>query len=68
MANEAKSKIGFWTGIKHEFSKITWPTINQVSRESVAVVVTSVITAAIIVVVDLLVHYGLNFLVNFNLK
>ena len=42
--------------------------INQVSRESVAVVVTSVITAAIIVAVDFVVHFGLNFLVNFNLK
>ncbi|EEP27557.1 MULTISPECIES: preprotein translocase subunit SecE [Shuttleworthella] len=68
MANESKSKTGFWTGIKHEFSKITWPSINQVSRESVAVVVTSVITAAIIVAVDFVVHFGLNFLVNFNLK
>ena len=52
----------FWKGIKSEFRKIVWPSRESLFKQSVAVVVVSVIIGAIIAVIDRGVLYGIDFL------
>lgn len=53
----------FWKGIKSEFSKIIWPTRETLTRQSVAVVAITVITAALIALIDRGLQYGINFVI-----
>lgn len=71
MAKDTKAKTGkksgFWAGVKTEWGKIAWPEPSSVGRQSVAVVVVSAITALLIVVIDMVVRYGVDALVNLHL-
>jgi len=63
VANEEKApKIKFFDGVKAEFKKIIWPDKNTLLKQSVAVVVVSVVLGAVIALVDMVVQYGINFL------
>ncbi len=53
----------FWKGVKSEFSKIVWPTRELLAKQSVAVVVITVITSILIALVDRGLQYGINFIV-----
>ncbi len=57
-------KSGWFTGLKAEFSKIMWPTKEQLAKETTAVVVVSVILGVIIALLDFVIQYGVDFLVN----
>lgn len=57
-------KSGWLTGLKAEFSKIIWPTKEQLAKETTAVVVVSVILGLIIALLDFVIQYGVDFLVN----
>lgn len=61
---DSDSKIKTWfDGLKAEFRKIIWPTREDVTKETTAVVVVSVILGFIIVVLDFLIQHGIDFLV-----
>ena len=55
-------KKSFWRGVKSEFSKVVWPTKKTLFRQTVAVVTVSVLLGALIAVVDNLIQYGLDFI------
>ena len=57
-------KSDWFTGLKSEFSKIMWPTKEQLAKETTAVVVVSVILGVIIALLDFVIQYGVDFLVN----
>ena len=60
---EAKKKGGFknwWTGLKAEFSKIIWPTKASIIKQTVVVVIVTVIMGILIGMIDQLVQFGLN--------
>ena len=61
--NEKKTVSKRWAGLKEEFSKIIWPEAQSVRRQTVAVVVSSVVIALIIVILDYVIQYGIDFLV-----
>lgn len=64
MMADSDSKIKTWfDGLKAEFRKIIWPTREDVTKETTAVVVVSVILGFIIVVLDFLIQHGIDFLV-----
>ena len=59
---EAKKKGGFknwWTGLKAEFSKIIWPPKASILRQTVTVVIVTVIMGVIIAILDQLIQAGL---------
>ena len=56
-------KPKFFDGVKAEFKKISWPDKAKLLKQSVAVVGVSVVLGAIIAVVDMLLQYGVEFLV-----
>ena len=63
MENSAKSKDpGFFSGVKAEFGKITWPNRKTTLKQSVAVVLISVVVGLIIAVLDFGAQNGVNFL------
>ena len=51
-ADKTSKTVKFWNGVKAEFKKITWPDREDLMKQSVAVVVISVIVGLIITVLD----------------
>ena len=49
---------------KAEFKKIIWPTKESLARQTTAVVIVSVVLGLIITLLDTIIQYGVNFLVN----
>ena len=67
MGDSAKSAktsklVKFWNGVKAEFKKITWPDKDDLLKQSVAVVIISVVVGAIIAVLDFGMQYGVDFI------
>jgi preprotein translocase subunit SecE len=67
MGDSAKSEkalkpVKFWEGVKSEFKKITWPDKDDLIKQSVAVVIISVVLGAIITVLDFGMQYGVDFI------
>ena len=56
---KAQKKKGFFSGVVAEFKKIIWPNRNSLFKQTVAVIVSSVILGAIIVLVDLVIRFGI---------
>ena len=54
---------GFFKGVKAEFKKIVWPDRLTLMKQTVAVVVVSIVTGALIAVIDRALQYGINFLI-----
>lgn len=59
----AKSK-GWFKGLKAEFHKISWATKDDITKQTIAVVVVSVVAGLLIAVIDFLLQSGINFLVS----
>ena len=56
-------KVKNWfKGLKSEFGKITWESREDVTKETIAVVVISIIVGLLIALIDTCLHYGINFL------
>ena len=47
MSDKTKQKTGFFKGVKTEFKKITWPTRNQLVKETIAVSVVTICRQAL---------------------
>lgn len=61
---EKAPKTSWFTGLKAEFNKIIWPDKKSLTRQTVAVVAVSVILGLVIAVLDLIIKYGVDILVN----
>ena len=55
-------KKGFFSGVKSEFKRIIWPDKGTVARQTLAVVLVTIVLGVVIVVVDNLIQSGLNFI------
>lgn len=62
--NKATPKTSWFTGLKAEFRKIIWPTKSSLIRQTVAVLVSTIVLGLIIAGVDYLVQCGIDILVN----
>lgn len=60
---EKKQKKSWFKGLKAEFSKIIWPDRKSLTKETIAVLVVSVLLGVIIFIADLLIRFGIEFLV-----
>ncbi len=52
----------FFKGVQTEFKKIIWPDKQSLGKQSVAVVVISVVLGAVIAALDFLIQWGVNFI------
>ncbi len=64
MAEENSKKQGRWESLKAEFSKIVWPTGSSVAKQTTVTIVVSVVLGLIIALIDTLVQYGVDILIN----
>ncbi|MBR2275121.1 MAG: preprotein translocase subunit SecE [Lachnospiraceae bacterium] len=55
---------GWFKGLKAEFNKIAWETRENVTKQTISVVVVSVIVGIIIAVLDMILQYGIDFVIN----
>ena len=53
-----------FAGLKAEFQKIIWPDKESLTKQTTAVVATSVVLGLIIALLDYIIQYGVDFLVN----
>ena len=67
MSNEQKvsktpkaPKVKFFDGVKAEFKKIIWPDKDRLTKETVVVVVSTIILGIVIAALDLIIKFGLN--------
>ena len=56
-------KTSWYKGLKAEFKKIIWPDKKSLTKQTIAVVSTSVALALIIKLLDMLMTYGIDILV-----
>ena len=62
-SSEKQARPGFFKGLKAEFKKISWPDRQSTLKQSIAVVVISIVVGLIIAILDSMVEYGvLHFL------
>lgn len=57
-------KSDWLAGLKAEFHKIIWPTKETLAKETTAVVIVSVALGLVIALLDFIIQYGIDFLVN----
>ena len=56
-------KKSWFKGLKSEFSKIIWPDKETLLKESVTVVVISVVLGVVIALVDMVIRAGINVII-----
>ena len=61
-AKTDKKAVRFFDGVKAEFKKISWPDKDSLLKQSVAVVVISLVVGAVIAVLDFGLQYGVDFI------
>lgn len=59
---EKASKSSFFTNLKSEFRKCTWPKKEELVKQSALVIAVSVILGVVIAGIDWLIRYGLQML------
>ncbi len=64
-AKKKKSRIKtWWTGIKAEFSRIIWPDKATIVRQTIVVVVITIIVGVLISHIDSVIQLGLDAVIN----
>lgn len=58
-----KGNASVWASFKGEFKKIIWPSGQTLTKETIAVIVGSVILGVIIALVDYVIRFGLGFII-----
>ena len=61
-ASKEKEKKSFFKGLKAEFKKIIWPDKEAVGRETAVVIACSIGLGLIIALLDLIIKFGLSFI------
>ncbi|MBE5953462.1 MAG: preprotein translocase subunit SecE [Lachnospiraceae bacterium] len=56
-------KRSWFQELKGEFAKITWPTKNALAKKSTVALIVSIIVGLLIAGIDMLLKYGLSFII-----
>lgn len=59
--SEGIQKKSFFKGLKAEFTKIVWPDKETVTKQTIAVVSSAIALGLIISILDLIIKFGLSF-------
>ena len=57
---ESVAKAGLSQEVKSEFKKIIWPSKESLTKESVAVIVTTIVLGGVVALLDLGIQYLIN--------
>ena len=58
-----KKKRSLFKSLKAEFKKVIWPDKKSFTRQTIAVILTSVFLGALIALLDLVIKFGINFVI-----
>lgn len=61
---DKQARPSFFSGVKAEFKKISWPDKQSTLRQSIVVVIISLVLGVIIAILDYVVKYGVQFLIS----
>ena len=62
--NTKTQKKSWFKGLKAEYKKIVWPDRKTVIRQTVAVVLTSIVLGVVIKLLDIILSYGIDMLIS----
>ena len=62
--NNTVKKVGFFKRVKTEFKKIVWPSREDVTKETLVVVIATIVLGTLIALVDFVVNKGIHFWTN----
>ena len=60
---EKTQKKSFFKGVKAEFKKIIWPDKKTLTKQTTVVVIVSVLLGALISIIDAILKYGIDLIV-----
>lgn len=60
-----KNNKGWFEGLKLEFKKISWPTKDDMTKQTIAVTISSIVIGSLVALMDLVIRIGVENLVNF---
>lgn len=63
VSTEKTQKKSWFKGLKAEFKKIIWPDKKSLAKQTAAVVAVSIVLGVIIAIMDMIIQYGLDFLI-----
>lgn len=58
-------KKSWWSGLSLEFKKIVWPSKSDLSKQTVSVVISSLVIGGLVALMDFGIKFGIEFLVKF---
>ena len=59
----APKKQNFRKGVRTEFNKITWPDKESLTKQTIAVIAVSVVISIVIALLDFVMKYGVDWIV-----
>ncbi len=59
----APKKKSWWKGVKSEFKKIIWPDRQTLQKETIAVIIISIILGVLIAALDYIIKFGVDFII-----
>ncbi|HCM92225.1 MAG TPA: preprotein translocase subunit SecE [Lachnospiraceae bacterium] len=62
--NAAKKSGSWFKGLKAEYKKVIWPNKEEVRKQTIAVVLISLVVGLVIAVLDMGLQYGIDFIIN----
>ena len=64
-ATGSKKKTGFFKGLKKEFKKVTWPDKAELTKQTTATIIVSILLGLLIALMDTVIQYGVEWLTTF---
>ena len=62
--NAAKKSGSWFKGLKAEYKKVIWPNKEEIRKQTIAVVLISLVVGLVIAVLDMGLQYGIDFIIN----
>ena len=62
--NVARKSGSWFKGIKAEYKKVIWPNKDEVTKQTIAVVLVSFVVGVVIALLDMGLQYGIDFIIN----
>ena len=56
-------KKNYWKGLKSEYKKIVWPNRETVTKQTIVVLVVSLLLGVLIGVLDMIFKFGINLII-----
>ena len=64
-SEKKEKKVSFWDGLKIEFAKITWPDKESIKKQTISVLLISLVSGVIIAFLDMGFQYFVDFITKF---